>query len=78
MRNDKGGIFMKRSCGIQRGFGLLGCILAAMAMLAVGANISEAFTLNVEGCSADNVCTPLPGGFRYLVEEDNTTLTYHP
>jgi len=35
----------------------------------------HAFTLNVEGCDAANVCTPLPGGFRYLVEEDNTTLT---
>ncbi|MBI5632253.1 MAG: hypothetical protein HZA15_02095 [Nitrospirae bacterium] len=66
---------MKRLYGIQRFFRLIGLILAAMTLLVVGANISEAFTLNVEGCSADNVCSPLPGGFRYLVEEDNTTLT---
>ncbi len=33
---------------------------------------AQAFTLNVQGCDADNVCTPLTGGFRYLVEEDTT------
>ncbi len=32
------------------------------------------FILNVEGCDTNNVCAPLPGNFRYLVEEDNTTL----
>jgi len=33
----------------------------------------HAFTLIVEGCNANNVCTPLAGGFRWLLEEDNTT-----
>lgn len=36
---------------------------------------AHAFTLNVEGCDANNVCTPMPSNFRYLVEEDNTNLT---
>ena len=31
--------------------------------------------MNVQGCDAANNCVSLPGGFRYLVEEDNTTLT---
>ncbi len=36
---------------------------------------AHAFTLNVEGCTQDvpAVCTPM-SGFRFLVEEDNTTL----
>jgi hypothetical protein len=32
-----------------------------------------AFTLNVEGCDASNVCTAYTGNFRWIVEEDNTT-----
>ncbi|MBI5075236.1 MAG: putative Ig domain-containing protein [Nitrospirae bacterium] len=51
---------------------------AVMLTLMIGLFLvsdTQAFTLNVEGCDAANVCTPLPGGFRYLVEEDNTTLT---
>jgi hypothetical protein len=35
---------------------------------------AQAFTLNVEGCDAQGVCTPYAGTFRYLVEEDNSTL----
>lgn len=36
---------------------------------------AQAFTVNVVGCDEAGTCAPLPGGFRYLVEEDNTTLT---
>ena len=39
---------------------------------------AHAFTLNVEGCdSSSNIsnCTLMLAGYRYLVEEDNTTLT---
>ncbi len=34
----------------------------------------HAFALNVQGCTPANVCTALPGNFRYLVEQDNSTL----
>jgi hypothetical protein len=48
------------------------CLSVAFGLLL--ASRAEAFTLNVEGCNVSNVCASLPGGFRYLVEEDNTTL----
>jgi len=34
---------------------------------------SYAFTLNVVGCDADNNCNLSVNGFRWLLEEDNTT-----
>jgi hypothetical protein len=47
-------------------------------VLAIGFSLPAdllAFTLNVEGCDAGNVCTPYTGGLRWIVEEDNTTQT---
>lgn len=54
---------------------VMALILTLSCALFAGQAELHAFQLNVEGCNANNVCTPLPGGFRYLVEVDNTTLT---
>ncbi len=52
--------------------------IAALSLLLVFAaqTPAQAFTLSVQGCTQATpaVCTNLTGGFRYLVEEDNTTL----
>jgi len=47
--------------------------LAIAVGMALTAN-AQAFTLNVEGCTSAGVCSPYAGTFRYLVEEDNSTL----
>ncbi len=45
-----------------------------LASLTVPTQALANFTLNVQGCDAAGVCTTYGGTFRYLVEEDNTTL----
>ena len=47
-------------------------IIAAAALLIGFATQSDllAFTLNVVRCDQNNVCAPLAGGFRWIVEED--------
>lgn len=47
--------------------------LAIATGMTLTANV-QAFTLNVEGCDAQGTCTAYAGTFRYLVEEDNSTL----
>ena len=67
-----------RKNGCASGSTLFRWLVTACLTLVIGLAFRpdlHAFTLNVEGCDANNVCTPLPVGFRYLVEEDNTTLT---
>ncbi|MBI5785681.1 MAG: right-handed parallel beta-helix repeat-containing protein [Rhodocyclales bacterium] len=52
-------------------------LICAWLTIAVGMmsmTSARAFTLNVQGCDAAGVCTTLPGTFRYIVEEDNSTL----
>src|SRR3990172_6087527 len=67
MRNN--GRNLRGRTAVLRGF------LAAVAALLIGFAMQSdlhAFTLNVQGCDANNVCAPLAGGFRWLVEEDTT------
>jgi len=61
---------------VSRGAPSSGFAIACLSLLIgfAAQTPAHAFTLNVEGCDANNVCTPLPGTFRYLVEEDNTNL----
>ena len=61
----------QRSIGtVIRGIAMV-CLILAIGF-AMPADLL-AFTLNVEGCDANNVCAPYTGGFRWIVEEDNTT-----
>lgn len=50
------------------------CAWLSIAVGMMSMTSARAFTLNVEGCDAAGVCTALPGTFRYIVEEDNSTL----
>ncbi|MBI4998618.1 MAG: right-handed parallel beta-helix repeat-containing protein [Rhodocyclales bacterium] len=48
------------------------CAWLAMAAGTVVMGNAHAFTLEVRGCSPQGACTAYTGGFRYLVEEDNS------
>ncbi|MEQ1667155.1 MAG: SdrD B-like domain-containing protein, partial [Sulfuriferula sp.] len=77
--------FLLQACGrvmvikarYSQGIQFKGFAIACLSLLISFAaqTSAHAFTLNVEGCDTNNVCTPMPGTFRYLVEEDNTNLT---
>jgi hypothetical protein len=51
------------------------CLITAAALIGLlfQAASVQAFTLNVVGCDANNNCSVAVGGFRWLLEEDNTT-----
>ncbi len=86
MKTDLTGMFrfLLQACGRGTGIkagGFRGVHPGGVAVACLGLLLglapptpAYAFTLNVEGCDTNNVCTTLPGNFRYLVEEDNTTL----
>lgn len=61
----------------KKGIGRTARIFAAAFMVLVLGLVTGtdlyAFTLNVEGCDANNVCSTYSGSFRWIIEEDNTT-----